>query len=70
MHARGGDDVHRVGVEDARRSHSVPHLGEHHDGDDHEEEEDDYDGDSDDDSDHHEDEVNDHVGGDQDECGR
>ena len=38
MHARGGDDVHRVGVEDARRSHSVPHLGEHHDANLHEEE--------------------------------
>ena len=38
MHARGGDDVHRVGVEDTRRSHRVPHLGEHHDGDHHEEE--------------------------------
>ena len=46
MHARGGDDVHRVGVEDARRSHSVPHLGEHHDANLHEEEDvDDGDGD-------------------------
>ena len=68
MHARGGDDVHRVGVEDARRSHSVPHLGEHHDGDDHEEEEDDHDGDD------HEEEVNDQDGDDHDDeedgCGR
>ena len=53
MHARGGDDVHRVGVEDARRSHSVPHLGDQHD-DDHHEEEDGDNGDGDDDSDHQE----------------